>query len=51
MADLDSIAPQFRLAMERWPEAPTPTNHYKAVAECYAGSGGQGRSKIFNFFV
>ena len=39
MADLDSIAPQFRLATERWPDAPTLANHYKAVAECYAGSG------------
>jgi Arc/MetJ family transcription regulator len=39
MADLDSIAPQFRLATERWPEAPTLSNHYKAVAECHAGIG------------
>jgi len=39
MPDLDSIAPQFRLAMERWPEAPTLVNHYRAVSECYAGSG------------
>jgi hypothetical protein len=39
MADLDGIAPQFRLAMERWPEAPTLSTHYRAVAECYSGSG------------
>lgn len=39
MSDLDSIAPQFRLATERWPEAPTLLNHYKAVNECYAGAG------------
>jgi hypothetical protein len=39
MADIDSIAPQFRLATERWPEAPTLLNHYRAVSECYSGAG------------
>jgi hypothetical protein len=39
MPDLDIIAPQFRLATERWPDAPTLANHYKAVVECYAGTG------------
>ena len=39
MPDLDIIAPQFRLATERWPDAPTLANHYRAVAECYAGTG------------
>jgi hypothetical protein len=39
MDALDSIAPHFRQATERWPEAPTLLNHYKAVAESYEGSG------------
>jgi hypothetical protein len=39
MAGLDEIAPQFRLAVERWPEAPTLANHYRAVSECYAATG------------
>jgi len=39
MPDLDNVAPLFRLAMERWPEAPTLRNHYRAVSECYAGAG------------
>jgi hypothetical protein len=39
MPELDEIAPQFRLAVERWPEAPTLVNHYKAVSECYAADG------------
>jgi hypothetical protein len=39
MSGLDAIAPQFRLAAERWPEAPTLLNHYRAVSECYAGAG------------
>jgi hypothetical protein len=39
MSDLDSITPQFRLATERWPEAPTLLNHYRAVSECYSGAG------------
>jgi hypothetical protein len=39
MSDVDSIAPQFRLATERWPEAPTLLTHYKAVSECYATTG------------
>jgi Arc/MetJ family transcription regulator len=39
MDDLDALAPHFRRVMERWPEAPTLSNHYKAVAENHAGSG------------
>jgi len=39
MPDLDSIAPQFRLATAHWPEAPTLLNHYRAVSECYAATG------------
>jgi len=39
MDDLDAVVPHFRQAMERWPDAPALSNHYKAVAESYDGSG------------
>jgi hypothetical protein len=39
MPDLDAVAPQFRLAAQRWPEAPTLLNHYRDVSACYAGGG------------
>ncbi len=39
MSDLDTFAPQFRLATERWPDAPTLLNHYQAVSECYGAAG------------
>jgi hypothetical protein len=39
MSDVDGVAPHFRLAAERWPEAPTLLNHYMAVSECYSGAG------------
>lgn len=38
-AELDSLAPNYRAAMERWPEAPTLDSHYRAVAESFIGSG------------
>jgi len=36
---LDDLAPHFRDAAERWPDAPTLKNHYVAVAEAFEGSG------------
>lgn len=38
-AQLDGIAPNYRAAMERWPDAPTLANHYRAVSESFGGSG------------
>ena len=37
--DLDTLAPNFRRATDRWPEAPTLANHYKALLDCYDGNG------------
>jgi hypothetical protein len=39
MSDLDNVTPHFRLATERWQDAPTLVNHYKAVNDCYVGGG------------
>lgn len=39
MDEFDALVPHFRQAKERWPEAPTLSNHYKAVAENYEGGG------------
>jgi hypothetical protein len=38
MEDFDSLVPHFGLAKERWPQAPTLSNHYRAVKESYEGS-------------
>ncbi len=35
---LDTLAPHFRQAMERWPDAPTLRNHYFAVSESWHGT-------------
>ena len=37
--ELDELAPNYRAAMERWPEAPTLASHYQAVSEAFSGSG------------
>lgn len=39
MADFDALAPSFRRAKERWPEAQTLANHYDAVAGSFASNG------------
>lgn len=39
VGDFDSLAPNFRRAVDRWPEAPTLCNHYSAVVESYGGNG------------
>jgi len=36
---LDEIAPNYRAAVERWPDAPTLASHYQAVFESFNGSG------------
>ena len=36
---LDTVAPNYRTAAERWPDAPTLANHYRAVSESLEGSG------------
>jgi Abortive infection C-terminus len=38
MEDFDALVPHFCLAKDRWPQAPTLQNHYKAVKESYEGS-------------
>ena len=39
MADLNTLAPNYRRAQERWPDAPTLAKAYEALAECFSGSG------------
>jgi len=34
--DFDTLVPNFRLAKERWPEAPTLSSHYDSLVESYA---------------
>ena len=36
---LDALAPNYRAAVERWPEAPTLATHYAALDETFQGSG------------
>jgi len=36
---LDDLAPNYRAAVDRWPDAPTLDKHYRAVAEAYGGTG------------
>jgi hypothetical protein len=38
MDALDTLVPQFRRAVERWPDAPTLTKHYQALQESYYGT-------------
>lgn len=39
MADLDDLAPSYRRAQSRWPDAPSLSKHYAALAGCFAGGG------------
>lgn len=39
MDDFDSLAPQFRRAKDRWPDAPTLAGHYQAVLASNSGNG------------
>jgi len=36
---LDDFAPNYRAAVDKWPDAPTLGQHYRAVAEAYSGTG------------
>lgn len=38
MADLDALAPNYRRAQQRWPDAPTLANYYEALSVCFAGN-------------
>jgi hypothetical protein len=38
MENLDSLAPHFRLAKERWVDAPALSEHYQSVLESYGGN-------------
>ncbi len=38
MADLDVLAPNYRRARERWPEAPTLSRCHEALTECFDGN-------------
>ena len=38
MADLDSLAPNYCRAQQRWPDAPTLTKCYEALVVCFAES-------------
>ena len=39
MADLNTLAPNYRRAQQRWPDAPILAKAYEALAECFSGSG------------
>ncbi len=39
MNEFDTLVPNFPRAKDRWPLAPTLSNHYKAVAASYEGGG------------
>jgi hypothetical protein len=36
MADLDTLAPNYRRAQQRWPDAPTLAKHHAALNACFA---------------
>src|SRR5947199_739066 len=38
MADLDVLAPNYRRARERWPDAPTLSSGYEALVACFDGN-------------
>lgn len=38
MADLDSLAPNYRRAQQRWPDAPTLARSYDALNICFSGN-------------
>jgi hypothetical protein len=38
MADLDLLAPNYRRARERWPDAPTLSRCYEALTTCFDGN-------------
>ena len=38
MADLDALAPNYRRAKERWPDAPTLSRSYEALTACFDGN-------------
>lgn len=39
MNDLDAIAPNYRRAQQRWPDAPTLTNCHEALKMCFETNG------------
>jgi hypothetical protein len=38
MADLDALAPNYRRARQRWPDAPTLAKYHEALNACFDGS-------------
>ncbi|MCG3183273.1 MAG: hypothetical protein ICCCNLDF_01359 [Planctomycetes bacterium] len=38
MAGLDDIAPNYRKARNRWPDAPNLTKHFEALTKCWEGT-------------
>jgi hypothetical protein len=38
MADLDALAPNYRRAQQRWPDAPTLAQCYDALNACFSGN-------------
>lgn len=37
MPELDAVAPNYRRAQQRWPDAPTLSKCYDSLSECFAG--------------
>lgn len=38
MSDIDRVAPNYRRAMRKWPDAPTLTMSYEALDSCFSGN-------------
>src|SRR5262245_23602582 len=39
MPDLDALAPNYRRARQRWPDAPTLAGCYDSLNACFSGNG------------
>lgn len=50
MTELDSLVPNYRKAVNRWPEAPTLSHHYRALVDSYGGNG-HGLIEIVRSFI
>ncbi len=50
MADLDTLAPNYRRAQQRWPDAPLLARSYEALVSCFAGNG-HGMVELVKSFI
>jgi Abortive infection C-terminus len=50
MADLDTLAPNYRRAQQRWPDAPTLAKCHEALNSCFAGDA-HGMVELVKSFI